>query len=504
MPTPGPYTATTFEAKVRRVWHLDHLRAVSCILGHRWGDDKPRRVLSVGCGTGVHLVPLACQYPEVHFIGCDPEVEPLSRGISYRDFCGCRNLDFVTGTIDAIEAANNEATFDVILVQGVYSWIEEGARDSLLGGVVARLSEEGVLLLTHNIAPGWTIRQVVQQFLGSIGIVPSDLISDEAVRMARTQLERFREEINRDSVYGSLVWGEVTRILSESTAYLRHEFLNPATSAGPLCELVRRAQTVGLSYLGDARFSRNPFPGLRDSVGRGSDGNRGDAATFRDFCRGLPYRESLFTRRSLSSPFPRVTEESLSSLSFGCALVEDEDSPGYFRDPAGREFSFRADELDGEIVRLLAAHWPRCLSWLDLRQGIDGKDGITEKGSQLAYCLTSLLASEFITCASRPPVFKDTTEIVTAPQWLGWEMTAGGVLTNRWYEPVELGGFELMLLSGIVGGLHSVEGLISLTRMQISQSPDHRTLPAEVVSETVKDGLFTLARAGLLHEIVLR
>jgi hypothetical protein len=94
--------------------------------------------------------------------------------------------------------------------------------------------------------------------------------------------------------------------------------------------------------------------------------------------------------------------------------------------------------------------------------------------------------------------------MVTAPEWLGWEITAGGVLTNRWYEPVELGGFELMLLSAIIGGLHSVEGLISLTRMQISQSPDHRTLPAEVVSETVKDGLNTLARAGLVHEVVLR
>ncbi len=500
----GPYTATTFEAKVRRVWHLDHLRAVSCLLGHRWGDDKPKQVLSVGCGTGVHLVPLACQYPEIHFVGCDPEGEPLSRGMSYRDFCGCRNLKFITGTIDAIEVANDDAKFDIILVQGVYSWMEEAARDTLLRGIAERLSQEGVLLLTHNVAPGWTIRQVVQQFLCSVGIVPGDSISDEAVRRARTELERFREEINRDSVYGSLVWGEVTRILSESTAYLRHEFLNPATSASTLSELVDRVQSVGLSYLGDARFSRNPFPGLSDSVGTGTDGNRGGAATFRDFCRGLPYRESLFTRRPLSSPFPRVTEESLSSLSFGCALVEDDDSPGYFRDPAGREFSFRADQLDGEIVRLLAAHWPRTLSWLDLKKGIDGKYGIAKEGQQIADCLMSLLASELITFAATPPVFKDTSEMVTAPEWLGWEMTAGGVLTNRWYEPVELGGFELMLLSAIIGGLHSVEGLISLTRMQISQSPDHRTLPAEVVSETVKDGLNTLARAGLVHEVVLR
>lgn len=321
------YAETIFEAKVRRVWHLDHLRVMSRVLNHTL--SKPRRVLSVGCGTGVHLVPLACQYPLTHFVGCDPEEQPLARGRSFCDFCGLKNLELIVGTVSEVP----EELFDIVLIQGVYSWVSEEARDELLVACAKYLSPGGVLLLTHNVAPGWTVRTVIQEHLLSRGIIPSCSLSTEALSRARATLEQLRDGISRDSAYGALLSGEVTRILGESVGYLRHEFLNPLTTGAPLSSVVGHARQVGLQYLGDARLSRNPLNEPR--------GDRAQMATHHDFCRGVAYRESLFTNVSVPAGFVEPSCEILERFFFGSSFAEGDGQQGEFRDPGGESFPYQ-------------------------------------------------------------------------------------------------------------------------------------------------------------------
>lgn len=477
------YSATYYEAKVRRVWHLDHLRAVCTLLGAPW-PNSPKRVLSVGCGTGVHLIPLACQYPETTFVGCDPEEEPLSRGLSFQQSVGVTNLSFVAGT--AAEVTGEP--FDLTVVQGVYSWIHREQQDQLIGACAERLAPDGVMLLTHNVAPGWTIRQVIQQYLATVGISPSHSLSGDDLQRAQDALAVFRDDINQDSAFGALMSAEIKRILGESTAYLRHEFLNPATSGEALSAIVERLTSHGFFYLGDARYSRNPLEDHRN--------NRVISSTARDFQRGIPYRESLFTRRAPDERFSPPTEASLSLLSYGTILTEDEQCPGDFRDPAGREFTFNTDHLSCLLLNTLSRAWPRFIPWRELCETVRAPE------HTVVPSILDLLASELITIAKEPPHYTSSSSTVTAPPWLGWELSNSSQLTNRLYEPVGLGGFEEMLLTTIVGGLTSVEGLIRLTATQISRSPEHRTLPPGVIADTVREGLRTLARAGLLHEIV--
>lgn len=480
------YAETIFEAKVRRVWHPDHLQVMSLLLNHPGYEPAmtPRRVLSVGCGTGVHLVPLACQYPTTQFIGCDPEEQPLARGRSFRDFCRLSNLDFVIGTVSEVA----EELFDIVLVQGVYSWVSEEARDALLVACAKRLSPRGVLLLTHNVAPGWTIRTVIQEYLLSRGIVPSLSVSSETLSRARSALEQLRGGISHDSPYGSLLSGEVNRILGESTSYLRHEFLNPHTTGAPLSSVVAHARQAGLQYLGDARISRNPF----GEVGR----NRGETATHWDFSRGVAYRESLFTTMPVAGGFQQPASERFEPLSFGTSLREDEEQVGEFRDPAGREFSFTPSQPEYRVLQVLAARWPQFASWEELRGSFGGDY------DSLISCVGGLLTNEMVIPAIAPPRYTPTTDQVSAPRWLGWELNAAKTFTNRLYEPVELGGFESMLLSSITGGIATVAGLVQITTMQVAHSPEHRSLPHGVIHDTVLDGLVTLARAGLIHEVV--
>jgi len=478
------YTTTPYEAKVRRVWHLEHLRAICSLLGSPQSEAW-RRVLSVGCGTGVHLIPLACEYPETTFIGCDPEVEPLARGESFADSCGLKNLSFVEGTAADVD----KEPFDLILVQGVYSWISPQQQSELLAECAQRLSPEGIMLLTHNVAPGWTIRRVVQQYLETIGIRRARDIPSAELDRARDELKKFGDKINLDSPYGALIRAEIKRILGESASYLMHEFLNPETSGEPLSHLVERSAEFGLSYLGDARFSRNPLP-------EGTGANRLEAAMARDFQRGIPYRESLFSRQAIRTNFPTIDKEALNSLSFGTLLVEDEEPRGDFRDPRGREFSFGVEEVSYGVLKMLASKWPRFVKWSELSNGIVSREEV------LSRAVIELLNSELITIAYNPPQYLLSSTTVTAPPWLRWEIGVGSLLTNRLYEPVELGGFETMLLSAIVSGLTSVDGLIRLTSSHLAVSPEHRSLPRGVIEDTVREGLRTLARAGLVNEIV--
>ena len=478
------YAETIFEAKVRHVWHLDHLRVMSLLLNHPTDEcpTPPRRVLSVGCGTGVHLVPLACQYPSTQFVGCDPEEAPLARGRSFRDFCGLSNLEFIVGTVRAVP----EELFDIVLVQGVFSWVNEEARDELLRACAQRLSPGGMVLLTHNVAPGWTIRTVIQEYLISQGIIPGRFLPSEILARARGVLERLHGEMNRDSAYGTLLSGEVKRILGESPSYLRHEFLNPQTTGAPLSSVVVHARQAGLHYLGDARLSRNPFGE--------DDRDRAEIATFRDFSRGVAYRESLFTNAPVAGGFPKLSREQCEQLSFGSSLIEDDEHSGEFRDQGGREFSFTASQPEYSVLRVLGASWPRFILWDELRRAA-GRDD-----ESLTECVGRLLINELVIPASEPPTYVSSTDQVSVPCWLGWELLNTKMLTNRLYEPVELGGFESMLLSSITGGITTVDGLVQVIQMQVAHSPEHRSLPHGVIYDTVLEGLVTLARAGLIHE----
>lgn len=118
----------------------------------------------------------------------------------------------------------------------------------------------------------------------------------------------------------------------------------------------------------------------------------------------------------------------------------------------------------------------------------------------IVECVVRMLTNELVIPAIEPPHYAALTDHVSAPRWIGWELNGSKTLTNRLYEPVELGGFESMLLSAISGGMTSLEGLVQMTTMQLSHSPEHRSLPQEVITDSVRDGVATLARAGLIHE----
>jgi 2-polyprenyl-3-methyl-5-hydroxy-6-metoxy-1,4-benzoquinol methylase len=111
------------------------LQFVSQIIAER----NPRRVLDVGCGTGMNLTaPLAKHFPDVEFVGVDSD--PVSIEFAQKNV-GRQNLTFQL--VDTLAA---DEQFDGIIASEVLEHVEDP--DRFLRDMRCRLRNSGFLVIT--------------------------------------------------------------------------------------------------------------------------------------------------------------------------------------------------------------------------------------------------------------------------------------------------------------------------------------------------------------------
>lgn len=156
------YDAVEYPTLPRILGHPSHIAAVARMFGVAAPPVERCRVLEIGCGDGAHLASCAVTMPDATFVGFDLAADAIARGRQLVERVGLKNIRLEVGDITTWQP---DAPFDYILVHGIYSWIPDFVRESLMTLVAKSLAPTGVACISYNCYPAGYTRQMLWEMM---------------------------------------------------------------------------------------------------------------------------------------------------------------------------------------------------------------------------------------------------------------------------------------------------------------------------------------------------
>lgn len=128
------------------------------------GLETPRRrggeafrYLELGSGQGLGLCLLAAANPEGEFLGIDFSPEHTAHARALAGDMGLTNVEFVEGDFAALgqQWPPSFGQHDYVVMHGIYSWVPEAIRRSLVAILSASMAPGAALYVSYNSMPGW-------------------------------------------------------------------------------------------------------------------------------------------------------------------------------------------------------------------------------------------------------------------------------------------------------------------------------------------------------------
>ncbi len=229
--------------------HPDHLAAIAMLFGMTPKAVRDCRVLELGCGAGLNLLPMADRHPQSTYVGLDRSPEALAMATQLARVADLSNVEFRELRLDA----GNEGlgTFDYIICDDVYSLMPLELQASLLAFCRARLNPQGVLYLSYRALPGWIVPGVVRDLARAASQEQEPLPA--RVATVRRAMQFIADALPADAQgWGRLLRGEATLAQGMSDVAVVHEYLGAQSHPVYFHEMAARADAQRLQYLGDA------------------------------------------------------------------------------------------------------------------------------------------------------------------------------------------------------------------------------------------------------------
>jgi trans-aconitate methyltransferase len=216
--------------------------------------SAPFTYCDLGCGDGISLNVLAAEYPAATFIGVDLNPEHLTLARRLAERAGLANVTFRQASFEELSGAELPP-MDFIAVHGVYSWIDETARDALHAFLRSHLKPGGLLCLQYSALPGSTIHDPLYNYL--------KLFAD---RSAGGSVQRFTagfDELQKLRPHAAFFRAMPTAgdlldsFSSHPLGLLAHEVLNRSRHSFYCHEVHDAMAELGLAYMGSGDLKLN-------------------------------------------------------------------------------------------------------------------------------------------------------------------------------------------------------------------------------------------------------
>lgn len=233
----------------------DHLAL--CTIWHNGRHSPLHRfhLTELGCGDGANLLPIAFYHPDSTFIGIDNAESELSRASEGARQIGLQNIQFVQPDVRDLEPAEF-APCDYIIAHGLYSWVSDDTRESILQFCQNCLSPTGLAYISYNAQPGWASRGLVRDILLRSRTVQQAAIEDKANKAMEVASQLLDTLPSRDYAYAALLADELQRVRDGKPFYVFHEYLEEFNEGFWLRDFVEHARQNDLNYVCDAQFSQ--------------------------------------------------------------------------------------------------------------------------------------------------------------------------------------------------------------------------------------------------------
>ena len=410
---------------------------------------RTARVLEIGCASGGHIIPLAAAWPEARFVGVDLSPAQIAAGNARVERLDLANIALSARSLDDIGA--HDGAFDFIICHGVYSWIPEPLRETLLRVVAERLAPEGVAAVSFNVLPGWRLFQIARDSL----LLHARLQNDprERARQARELLDRLSVESNGRYTYGRFWRDEAPLIAAGGDAYIAHEMFeddNTPLNFSDFCDALDRH---GLTYVGECNVAANREEGMAPAaaatirtLARGDDRAR---EQYLDIFSGRAFREAVITHRLRAGAIRRdIRRDVIYTLHFVAprklTVIPPSDNASDWRIANGDDGIQIDEEAVAMAVGRLIARLPRSARLEDIAPAATTDPRLRER---VADALASLVA--FGLCGVSTEAVVCATRLAERP--IAWRVAASdarvaGVTVSLRHSPVRLEPLQRLYL----------------------------------------------------------
>ncbi|MCP5152915.1 MAG: methyltransferase regulatory domain-containing protein [Ectothiorhodospiraceae bacterium] len=256
------------------------------------------RYLDLGCGRGTSVNLLAASCPQGEFVGVDVMRVHIDAATALAAEAGLANASFVAASFESL-LADPPAPFDYVVMHGVWTWVDERNRALLVRLLDRVLRPGGVLYVSYNTLPGWTMALPAQRLLLALASG-----SGEADPVAR--LHHAAATIRALDDAGALAvtanpgarW-LLDEIARREPGYVVHEYLHAGWRPIYVTELLDALAPLDVALAGSASF----LEGRREYVLRRAQRALVDAADatperelLLDFCLNRSLRRDVFVR----------------------------------------------------------------------------------------------------------------------------------------------------------------------------------------------------------------
>ncbi len=374
------YDEVPYESRPFPQTHPAKSAALARVFGLTPPAIESARILELGCASGGNIIPLACAFPNATFVGVDLSPNQVETGRARIRQIGLKNITLRHQSI--MDLSRGHGTFDYIICHGVYSWVPQPVRDSILRVAHENMSENGVAYISYNVHPGWRLRGVLREAM--LFHVDGELNPTVRAGKARAFLTQLAEITDGATPYGQLLRQEAKAMAGHEDYYILHDHLEHTNDPCYVGDFLAKAKNAGLAYLTEANFNvtiAESFGAEKGRQLRELSGNSLDRMEqYIDFLTGRTFRQTLLVQDTQAGEIVRnLSPSALEGLHVQAriGLVEDTSAtsttaqsanPTYaLRDAAGRTLTTGSTYVRDCLVNL-GAHYPRTLTPAQIAQ----------------------------------------------------------------------------------------------------------------------------------------
>lgn len=267
--------------------HPARVAAIARLLGISAAPPDRCRVLELGCGEGMNLLPLAERFPGSEFVGVDFSEPQIAVAEAARAACGIENARFVCADLRTWK--HDGGAFDYVIAHGVYSWVPAEVRERLLAICAEALSPDGVAYVSYNTLPGWGLPGGVRRFL------LSETARHDAPQSQLTHAGRVLDAVadamkDQPGSYAANLRDTIEDMRQKEPGLLFHDELAEVNEPCTFVEFTDHATRHGLHYLAEAHYATMQFEHVPEAM-------RAALAPLKlDFIRTQQFLDVLFQR----------------------------------------------------------------------------------------------------------------------------------------------------------------------------------------------------------------